>query len=423
MLDRVRQAMRARRHATRPDAPPGRSGEAGMSLIELVVAMTLLAVVMVGLSSSIGVAYRVVALGRQRQVAEATANKRLEELRDVDYAQMAMNEAPVRSADPTNPDAFVSNDGASYDVTGKGDFEPLVIDTVTPGPVLHVESPVVIGTTKVDVYEYVTWVDAPDVPGTQNLKRVSVVVKYRNVSVPGTAHVLRESVLFTSGTVTVPKGGTTTSTTTTTTVPPTTTTVPPSGCGAFSVSNGSGALVGYTATRTVTLTLAMSACSGSVWTSFSNDGGATYGAETLWDPANPTVGWTVNAGDGTKSILGRARDGDGTTWSIGSQNVILDATNPTTPGTLSRTVTCSGMDRTVNLSWGSSTDTNLVGYRVYRSTDGVSWAIVSSTTGLTATDTNAKSLTSLRFSIAAYDRAGNESATSNVITLAKNQCS
>ena len=257
MLDRVRHAVRARRHATRPDAPPGPSGgEAGMSLIELVVAMTLLAIVMVGLSSSIGVAYRVVALGRQRQVAEATANKRLEELRDVDYAQMAMNEAPTRSSDPTNPDAFVSTDGASYDVTGKGDFEPLIIDTTTPGPVLHVESPVVIGTTKVDVYEYVTWVDAPDVPGTQNLKRISVVVKYRNVSVPGTAHVLRESVLFTSGTVTVPKGGSTTSTTTTTTVPSTTTTVPPSGCGGFSVSNGSGALVGYTATRTVTLTLA-----------------------------------------------------------------------------------------------------------------------------------------------------------------------
>jgi hypothetical protein len=131
----------------------------------------------------------------------------------------------------------------------------------------------------------------------------------------------------------------------------------------------------------------------------------------------------VNAGDGTKSIIGRARNAAGTTWSIGSQSVILDATNPTIPGTLSRTVTCSGTNRTVNLAWGTSTDTHLVGYRVYRSTDGVSWAIVSSTTGLTASDTNAKSLTSLRFTIAAYDRAGNESTTSNVVTLAKNQCS
>jgi len=424
MLDALRRARQTRRADARPDAGDTvRSGEAGMSLIELVVAMTLLAVVMVGLSSSIGVAYRVVALGRQRQVAEATANKRLEELRDVDYAQMAMNEFPVRSVDPTNPDAFVSEDGASYDVTGDGDFEPLIVDATTPGPVLHVESPVVIGTTKVDVYQFVTWVDAPDVPGTQNLKRISVVVKYRDVSVPGTARVLRESVLFTAGTVSVPRAASTTSTTTTTTVPPTTTTVPANGCGSFSVSNGSGALVGYTATRTVTLTLAMGPCAEPVWVSFSNDGGATYGAETPWDAVNPTLGWTVNAGDGTKSIIGRARNAAGTTWSIGSQSVILDATSPTTPGTLTRTVSCSGANRTVNLAWGASTDTNLVGYRVYRSTDGVSWSIVSSTTGLSASDTSAKSLTSLRFAIAAYDRAGNESTTSNTITLAKNQCS
>ncbi|MFM7616179.1 MAG: prepilin-type N-terminal cleavage/methylation domain-containing protein [Actinomycetes bacterium] len=424
MLDAVRRARQVRRTVARPDAGTGpRAGEAGMSLIELVVAMTLLAVVMVGLSSSIGVAYRVVALGRQRQVAEATANKRLEELRDVDYAQMAMNEAPVRSIDPNSPDAFVSEDGASYDVTGNGDFEPLIVDAATPGPVLHVESPVVIGTTKVDVYQFVTWVDTPDVPGTQNLKRISVVVKYRDVSVPGSARVLRESVLFTNGTVTVPRAASTTTTSTTTTVPPTTTTIPANGCGSFSVSNGSGALVGFTATHTVTLTLAMGVCGEPVWVAFSNDGGTTYGAETAWDAANPTLGWTVNAGDGTKSIVGRARNAAGTTWSIGSRSVILDATNPTTPGTLNRTVTCSGSNRTVNLTWGSSTDTNLVGYRVYRSTDGVSWSIVSSTISLSASDTSAKTLTSLRFTIAAYDMAGNESTSSNTITLAKNQCS
>jgi hypothetical protein len=188
------------------------------------------------------------------------------------------------------------------------------------------------------------------------------------------------------------------------------------------VSNGAGALVGYTATRTVTITLSMAACGGSVWAKFSNDGGATYGAETAWDAANPTVAWTVNTGDGTKTITGRARNSSGTSWAIGAQNVILDSTVPTTPGTLTRTASCAGVNRTVNLSWGTSTDTNLVGYRVYRSTDGVSWAIVTSTTGTTATDTNAKSLTSVRYYIAAYDKAGNESAAGNIITFAKNVC-
>ena len=393
-----------------------------MTLIELVVAITLLAVVMVGLSSSIGVAYRVVALGRQRQVAEATANKRLEELRDVDYAQMAMSEQPVRSADTTNPDHWVSAGGTTYDVTGRGEYEPLIVDAVTPGPVLHVESPVVVGTTKVDVYQFVTWVDAPNVPGTQNLKRITVVVKYRNITTPGTAHVLRESVLFTNGTVTVPRAVSAT-TTTTTVVPTTTTTVPPSGCGAFSVASGSGSIVGYTATRTVTLTLAMTPCSSRVWTQFSNDGGTTWGSETEWSAVNPTLAWTLATGDGTKAIAGRARFEASGYWSLGAQSIVLDTTIPSTPGTLSRTASCSGTDRTVHLTWGASSDTNLVGYRVYRSTDGVSWAIVSSTTGLTASDVTAKSLTSVRYQITAYDRAGNESVAGNTITLSKNQCS
>ena len=102
---------------------------------------------------------------------------------------------------------------------------------------------------------------------------------------------------------------------------------------------------------------------------------------------------------------------------------MLDTTEPTTPGTLTRTASCSGTNRTVALNWGASSDAHLVGYRVYRSTDGLSWAIVSSTTGLAASDTTAKSLTSVRYRIAAYDRAGNESTAGNTITLSKNQCS
>jgi prepilin-type N-terminal cleavage/methylation domain-containing protein len=420
MLDRIRHRTRTDVDASRPAAAALRA-EAGMTLIELVVAITLLAIIMLGLSASIGTAFQAVALGRQRQVAEAAANKRLEELRDVDYAQMAMSEQPIRSTDDTNPDHWVSSTGTSYDVTGRGEYEPLIVDAATPGPVLHVESPVVVGTTKVDVYQFVTWVDAPDVPGTQNLKRITVVVKYRNISTPGTAHVLRESVLFTNGTVTVPRGSTTT--TTTTTVPTTTTTVPPSGCGSFAVASGSGSIVGYTASRTVTLTLSMAPCSTRVWTQFSNDGGTTWGTESEWSSVNPTLAWTLATGDGTKAIAGRARFEASGYWSLGTQSIVLDTTVPTTPGTLSRTASCSGTDRTVQLTWGASSDTNLVGYRVYRSTDGVSWSIVTSTTGLTASDTTAKSLTSVRYQIAAYDRAGNESVAGNTITLSKNQCS
>ena len=72
------------------------------------------------------------------------------------------------------------------------------------------------------------------------------------------------------------------------------------------------------------------------------------------------------------------------------------------------------------MSWGVSTDTHLAGYRVYRSTDGVSWQIVASTTGTTASNTQSKGLASVRFYVKAYDKAGNQSNATNTISLSKN---
>src|SRR6476661_1530146 len=111
-----------------------------MTLVELMVAMSILAIVMSGLALSIGVDYKAVALARARQVAESVANQRLEELRDVDYDTMALSSQPVHSPDPTNPDYFVSTSGVNYDVTGTGQNEALIVDS-PDGPVDHIEHP------------------------------------------------------------------------------------------------------------------------------------------------------------------------------------------------------------------------------------------------------------------------------------------
>jgi len=101
-----------------------------------------------------------------------------------------------------------------------------------------------------------------------------------------------------------------------------------------------------------------------------------------------------------------------------------DTTKPTVPGTLTRTVSCSGNSRTVNLSWSLSTDTNLRGYRVYRSTDGVTWSVYSQVSQTLLTDaTLTKTLDSVRYYIVAYDKAGNQSNATNIVALSKNQCS
>ncbi len=399
------------------------SDQLGMGLVDLMVAISILSLVMTGLALSIGVNFKSVALSRGRQVAESVANKRLEELRDVDYASMALASQPVRSTDPENPDYYVSADGVNYDVTGTGQNEVLIVAPGT-GPVVHVESPVTVGTTVVDVYQYVTWVDDPAIAGTQNLKRLSVVVQYHTTPTLGGSKFLRESVVLTNGTVNVGASATTTSTTTTTTTAPptTTTTAPSSTCGSFGVAGSSGATTGFTASTTVTITMALGAC-GSPIANFSNDGGVTWGADVSYSLSATTVAWTLPSGNGLKTISGRARIGAGAPWNLASTAIILDTTAPTTPSTLTRTASCSGSTRTVVLTWGASTDTYLVGYHVYRSTDGVSWVLISSTSGLTTSDAHSKTLTSVRFYVKAYDSAGNESGASPTISLAKNQCS
>lgn len=392
-----------------------------MTLIELVVALTLLTMVMTALGASIGISLKSVQLARARQVAEAAANKRLEELRDVDYPQLAMASMPTYNSDPDNPDHFVS--GSSYDYSGEGMFEPMIVETSPPGPVEHIESPVTVGGTTVDVYQFVTWVDDPDISGTQNLRRVTVVVRYHNVAIPGTSHILRESMVFTPGTITLPSASSTTTTTTTTPSTTTTTTVPAGGCGGFSVSGAGGNQVGFTATTTVTVSMSLATCGPDVYVNFSNDG-TTWGPDLLYDSSNPSTAWTISSGDGTAVISGRARNGlAGTPWVVPEQSIILDTTMPTTPGTLNRTVGCSSSTRTVDLSWGASTDTHLSGYRIYRSTDGTSWQLITSTTGNIASDSHSKTLTSVRFYVKAYDKAGNESNATNTISLSKNQCS
>jgi hypothetical protein len=398
-----------------------------MSLVELMVAISILAIIMSGLALSIGVDYKAVALARSRQVAESTANKFLEEWRDVDYANLALSTYPTYESDVDNPDHWVlptTGDGATYDVTGAGQNEALVVNTST-GPVTHIENPVQVGTTVVAVYVYVTWVDDPGIPGLQNLKRITAVVKYNTVPQAGTAKILRESVLLTPGNVTLPDSGTTTtssSPTTTTSSTPTPTTTVPSACGTYSITGSTGASVGYTASPTVTITMALSGC-GTAIAEFSNDG-AAWGSDVNYSASNTTLAWALDAsGDGTKTVYGQVKDGAGGSWqALNSQSIILDTTKPTTPATLTRSLACSGNDRTVVLLWGASNDDHLTGYHVYVSSGGA-FTLLTSTTDITATTTNSKTTASISYYVKAYDAAGNESSASPTITLTKNQCS
>jgi prepilin-type N-terminal cleavage/methylation domain-containing protein len=411
------------------DASGPRSGSDGFTLIELVVAISLLAIVVGGFVASLGLGFRTIALARQRQTAASIAEARLEHLRSIPYTQLGIQEVLTKSGDPENPDYDLSADGSQFDVDGT--MEPVIVD---PAGVAHIEDPVNVGTTVVEIYQYVTWVDDAGIPGTQDYKRATVIVVYKTPTVDGISKEVRASAVFSSGTVSISSPTTTSpapTTTSPTTIPSTTTTAPQSLCpsdttaptGSATINGTSGAEAGFTAGQNVTLSLAPSDPCTPIQARVGNTAG-TWGAWTAYDPLSPQFSWALTAADGAKEVLVEASDGVGNSTTIATLAIILDTTKPTVPGTLTRTVSCSGQARTVALSWGISTDTNFRGYRVYRSTNGVTWSVFTQVSTTTASDnTLAKSLDSVRYYVVAYDKAGNESNATNTIALSKNQCS
>lgn len=390
-------------------------------------AVTILAVGFLALTLSASTGARLLAEGRQRQSATEIANRQLEHFRNIPYDQVGLSANLNHVPDTTHPDYYVSLDGTRFDWKGTGAYEDLVVES--DGQIIHSED-LTVGATELTTYHYVTWVDDPDVTGTRDYKRLTVAVYYRAPVNTGRPRVVRASTLFTTGTVTV--GGTGTSPNQgSVPVPSSSPPPPPSGScsgdtsgptGDFTILSGTGTEQGYTASQTVTIQVSPSDACTPITFAFSNDG-VTYGDKNTYVATNPTATWQVTSGDGTKSIRVRFYDGLQNARTIGPKTVVLDQTLPTKPGTLSRTVSCAGNNRTVSLSWGVSSDANLVGYRVYRSIDSEPWEMVKVTASLNTTDTHAKNLDSVRFRVVGYDKAGNESVPTNEIALAKNQCS
>lgn len=409
--------------------------EDGFGMAELTVAIMILAAGFLALSGAMGFGFKQVAGARQRQTAAELASARVEHLRNLAYESVALSSQPAHSTDPENPDWSVSADGTLYDYEGESDCsasgptcEKLIVSTAS-GAVLHLEDPVEVGPTKMEIYQYATWVDDAGIAGVQNYRRLTVVVKYKTPAIGGITRFVRASSLFTPGTVTVGGTGTTPNQGAGGSAP-SPSPQPTGSCsgdtaaptGSFSIESTTGSTTGYTNSTSVTLRMSFSDACTPITAKFSNDG-VTYGADNTYDPNNPTVSWSITSGDGTKSVYAKVRDGVSNETTMGPQSVVLDTVKPTVPGTLSRTVSCTGEDRTVNLSWGTSSDTNLNGYRIYRSINTAAWEVIKSTTGTTHSETHKKTLDSARYYVVAYDKAGNESDPTNEISLAKNQCS
>jgi Tfp pilus assembly protein FimT len=407
------------------------SDEGGFTLVELMASLTVLTVGLFSLAAALGIGFRQVALGRQRQTAADIANARVEHLRSVPFEAVALctstceSAAPEYDDDEEKPNHFLSTDSppSQYDYSGTETFEDLIVDD-GGGQVRHVEDPVQVGQTTMEVWQYVTWLDQAN-----NVKRLTVIVVYKPAAVSGVSRMVRVSSFFTPGTVTVagsqpdPTQGSGTPT-------PNPSPTPTGSCsgdttaptGSFTLLSTSGE-TGYTATTSIVLTMSFSDACTPIQARFTNDQGATWSDWVTYDATNPGVTWTLTSGEGSKDVDAEVRDAPGNVRSLFTPDIILDTIPPTPPGQLSRSVSCSGTSRTVTLTWGSSTDAHFSGYRVYESDNNGAWALLTSTSQLTATTMHAKGLDSVRFKVVAYDKAGNESDETNTISLAKNQCS
>jgi type II secretory pathway pseudopilin PulG len=167
--------------------------EAGMTLVEVVVAGMILIVGALGVFGIVEAGTRNVFRAEQSQMVANLLQQEVEKLRGVPYSELALTSLPSHSSEAENPNSRIYNTDSFYtgrDDTGlkplvyKGDMsegETIKGGTVDPGP-----TSVQIGDLKAKVYRYVVWDTCPSTlcQGGKYLKRAVVVVRL-DTTAPG----------------------------------------------------------------------------------------------------------------------------------------------------------------------------------------------------------------------------------------------
>lgn len=335
-----------------------REEQEGFTILEVVIAMTVLALASVGFATTAGGGLRLVGTSNERQTAVQVANESMETARATPFSGLALDSATVFDGAGT-PDEALS--GTTYE------GEELVLE---PGGAFDHRSATDLNGASYATYRYVTWVvDGAD---AQAYKRVTIVVQWDGGDADGVARRVTQSTIISSDGVSwvlapLESGGGVPPTTTTT-APETTTTTAPPVCdgdvtpptGNVTILAGTGANTGYTSSSTANLSLTSEDACGPIEVAFSNDAGASWSDDEL---LLGTKAWPLSPGDGDRTVHVRFTDANGNA-SIASGSVRVDGTLPSTPGGF--TATTYNNPRRVVLTWTPSTDNDaLMGYRIY----------------------------------------------------------
>jgi Tfp pilus assembly protein PilX len=172
--------------------------EDGFMLLEVLVAILVLTIGLLGLIGAFDSARKLNLLSERRTSMAHRAQLEIERLQAIPYAELAMQSQPSHSTETTNPDYYVNSspttctsvgDGCyAWNMESTGEEEPLVPEPVTgkvyASPAARNCSTVVgaceweDGLIKGNVYDFVTWHKDPLCTGTvnNNYKRLTVVV-------------------------------------------------------------------------------------------------------------------------------------------------------------------------------------------------------------------------------------------------------
>ena len=188
------------------------AGEAGFTLVEGIIAISVLAVGMLAIAQAITFSLHSSGLARQKLGARAAVEQQMELARALNHETLVLSDTdPIpHETDPDNPDHWVDFADQTFDPDGAGPMPPEEIVRVAgANPALqHYQAPVVSGDTTFAVYMYVTWVDneddglgTADLDGdTQDAKRTTVAITWTD-PLTGQLTSSQLSALFSEGSV------------------------------------------------------------------------------------------------------------------------------------------------------------------------------------------------------------------------------
>jgi prepilin-type N-terminal cleavage/methylation domain-containing protein len=143
-----------------------RRDDGGFTLVEVMAAITVLAVGIFAAAQALTFGLSTTGLSRQRLAARSGLDQQMEEARALNYDNLVLSDPDpglTHSTDPADPDYWVNTTNQTYDPDGSGPLSPETLVRVAgASPALqHYQNPFVVGSTTYAVYRYVTWVDSP----------------------------------------------------------------------------------------------------------------------------------------------------------------------------------------------------------------------------------------------------------------------